>query len=319
MPQGATGLHHVTAIASDPRRNLDFYAGVLGLRLVKRTVNFDDPGTYHLYYGDAAGQPGTILTFFPWQGIDRGRAGSGQAVEVAFAIPQASFGWWTTHLVHCGIPYEGPSDRFGERVLFLKDPDGMMIELVATPGHSRPDQEWEGATIPAEHRILRIHTVTLWLDGYEKSADLLTGKLGFHKVAEEGSRFRYAAGEGGPGAQVDLRCTPEFWTGRMGTGSVHHVAWRVPDDAAQTQLRTMLAGGGIDITPVLDRQYFRSVYFREPGGVLFEIATDPPGFAVDETFELLGTALKLPPWLEGQRAAIEQRLPPLHLPGVTTV
>jgi len=314
MPQGVTGLHHVTAIASDPQRNVDFYAGVLGLRLVKRTVNFDDPGTYHLYYGDAIGHPGTLLTFFPWQGIGRGRAGSGQIVEVAFAIPQASLGWWTAHLVERGIAYDGPIERFGERMISMKDPDGMAVELVAVPGNTTPAQDWRGATIPNEHRIRRIHTATLWLDGYEKSAALLTEMLGFHKVAEEGNRFRYASGQGGSGAQVDLRCIPEFWAGGMGAGSVHHMAWRVPDEAAQAELRKALANGGVNPTPVLDRQYFRSVYFREPGGVLFEIATDPPGFAIDESVDALGEQLKLPPWLESERERIEGALPPLRLP-----
>jgi glyoxalase family protein len=308
------GIHHVTTIAADPQRNLDFYAGTLGLRLVKRTVNFDDPGTYHLYYGDGAGTPGTILTFFPWLGAHQGRHGTGQAAETRFAVPRGSIAYWVDRLLRHQVPAEGPAPRFGDRapVLAFRDPDGLMLELVGLDEPGGSAIGWDAAPVPAEHAIRRILGVSLWLDSYERSAALLTGPMGFRRAAAEGERHRYT---GAGGAEVELRCAPGFWQGAMGAGAVHHVAFRVPDLASEEAARGVLAReAGLDVTPVLDRQYFRSVYFREPGGVLFEIATDPPGFATDEPPERLGESLKLPAWLEGRREAIERRLPELHLP-----
>lgn len=308
------GIHHVTALAADPQRNLDFYVGALGLRLVKRTVNFDDPGTYHLYYGDGAGTPGSILTFFPRAGARQGRHGVGQAAETRFTVPKSSIGFWVERLMRQGVAAAGPAPRFGDGapVLAFRDPDGLMLELVGLDDPGGAPAGWDGAPVPAEHAIRRILGVSLWLEAHEASAALLTGPMGFQAVAEEGERRRYA---GAGGAEVELRRAPGFWPGAMGAGAVHHVAFRVPDLEAEEAARGVLAReAGMDVTPVLDRQYFRSVYFREPGGVLFELATDPPGFATDEPPEALGEALKLPAWLEGRRDEIERRLASLRLP-----
>jgi catechol 2,3-dioxygenase-like lactoylglutathione lyase family enzyme len=316
MVNAITGIHHVTAIASDPQRNLDFYAGVLGLRLVKLTVNFDDPATYHFYYGDRLGMPGTILTFFPWPGGQRGREGTGQATSVAFSVPERSLGFWIERLLRFGIVYHQPARRFGERVLAFRDPDGLGLELVAHPG-AEERAGWAGSDVPAEHALRGIHAVTLLLDGYEHTAQLLTEMMRFRPVGAEGSTFRYAAGEGGTGALVELRCAPDFWSGVVGSGTIHHVAFRAAHDEQQHAWHDEIAGVGLNVTPPLDRQYFRSIYYREPGGVLFEIATDAPGFAIDETEAELGTHLRLPPWLEPARADIERALPPLRLPRQT--
>jgi len=308
------GLHHVTAITSDAQRNVDFYTGLLGLRLVKVTVNFDDPGAYHLYYGDEVGHPGTILTFFVWPGIGRGRPGTGQLTAVAFTIPEASLGYWSGRLRSGGLEHQGPHTSLGEQALLLHDPDEMAVELVAHPrAEERPG--WTGGTVPAEHAIGGLHSVTVWEEGYEHTAQHLTETLGFRLVAEEQNVFRYEVGAGGPGALITVRCGPDALRGMIAGGSIHRVAWRTASDEEQQSWRETLSAEGVDVTPILDREYFHSIYFREPGGVLFEIATDPPGFTVDEPVEHLGSQLKLPPWLEPARAEIEQVLPPLHPPG----
>lgn len=310
------GIHHVTAIAGDPQRNVDFYAGTLGLRLVKQTVNFDDPGTYHLYYGDEQGRPGTILTFFPWPGVRRGRQGTGQATAISFSIPENSLAYWIERFVKHAVGFERPVERFGEQTIAFRDHEGLMLELVAHKAAAE-QSGWERGSVPAEHAIRGIHAVTLCVDGYEHSAQLLTETMNFRAAGEDGSMFRFAVGEGGSGALVTLHCTPDFWPGVVAGGTVHHVAWRAADDQAQQAWRGRIAASGLNVTPVLDRQYFRSVYFREPGGILFEIATDPPGFTVDEPVDQLGTRLRLPSWLEPNRATIEAQLPPLRLPGDT--
>jgi glyoxalase family protein len=313
--QQARGIHHVTAMAGAPARNVAFYTGVLGLRLVKRTVNFDDPGTWHLYYGDGLGRPGTILTFFAFPGLPAGRHGTGQAVEIGFAIPRAALGHWMGRLTEHRIPFEGPLDRFGERVLRFKDPDGLQLELVTDEAAARREG-WAGGGIPAEAALRGFHGVTLWEQGYERTAKLLTERLGFEAAGQEDSRFRFAVpGSDAPGAVVDIRCVPNFWSGAPGAGTVHHVAFRAADDADQAELRARLVADGFDVTPPLDRNYFRSIYFREPGGVPFEIATDPPGFTADEPPQSLGTTLRLPRWLEPRRGAIERLLPPLERSG----
>jgi glyoxalase family protein len=307
------GVHHVTAITSDPQRNVDFYTGVLGLRLVKLTVNFDDPRSYHLYYGDEVGHPGTIMTFFAWLGVPKGRHGTGQVTVTSFSVPQASLDYWIERLIQQGISYKGPTSRFDETILSLQDPDGLALELVAHPqAHHRP--AWKEGPVPAEHAIRGIHTVTLLEDGYERTARLLTETLGFHPRSSENNVFRYEVGEGGPGAYIDVRCAPGLRRGLVAAGTVHHMAWRTPDDEQQQAWRRTLAGLDLNITPVMDRKYFHSIYFREPGGILFEIATDPPGFTVDEPVEQLGTHLELPPWLEQDRSELEQVLPSLSLP-----
>ena len=306
------GLHHVTAIAADPQRNLDFYAGLLGLRLVKRTVNFDDPNAYHLYYGDAAGNPGSIITFFLWPGARAGREGTGQATATAFAVPATSLDFWRDRLAAHAITLSEDS-RFGQPLLGFADPDGMRIELVAADDvAARPG--WDRGPVPATHAVRGLHSVTLSEDGRARISTALPRTVGFALLGQEGQRRRYAAADGGSGALVDVLGTPEGRPGVVAAGTVHHVAWRTADDASQLEWQRDLARRGLGVSPVMDRDYFHSIYFREPGGVLFEIATDPPGFAIDEPADALGTALKLPEWLEAQRAQIVRQLPPLRVP-----
>jgi len=304
------GIHHVTAIASDPQRNLDFYVGLLGLRLVKRTVNFDDPETYHLYYGDDVGTPGSIMTFFPWPGARPGRHGTGQVAVTAFAVLPRSLGFWVERLVRHGIRYEGPT----RQVISFRDHDGLMLEIVGDLGaEARP--AWGAAPgIPREHAIHGFHGVTIWADKGDATERVLVDTLGFRPVHEDGTTRRFAAGDGGPGTVVDVRSVGGFVHGAGGAGTVHHVAWRVPDDGVQLQMRELVTQAGLNPTPVIDRNYFHSVYFRESGGVLFELATDPPGFAIDEPVAELGQRLMLPRQYETHRAQIEAILPPIHLP-----
>ncbi len=307
------GLHHVTAIASDPQRNLDFYTQVLGLRFVKRTVNFDDPGTYHFYFGDDAGNPGTILTFFPWPHAGRGHAGVGEVTHTAFSVPAAAIDFWDLRLAHLGIPAER-SARFSEQVLTFADPDGMKLELVAhadsdllAPNFTAP----RFADVPPEHAIRGFFGVTmLHIDAAGTAATL--AMMGFHKVAEQGNRLRFSAPGHALGNHLDVVVDPHANFGRTGAGSVHHIAFRATSDAAQLEWRTEI-GKHIPTTAVLDRDYFHSIYFREPGGVLFELATDNPGFATDEPLETLGEALCLPAWLTPRRDELERRLAPLTL------
>ncbi|HKI96198.1 MAG TPA: VOC family protein [Gemmatimonadales bacterium] len=312
------GIHHVTAIASDPQRNVDFYAGFLGLRLVKRTVNFDDPQTYHFYFGDATGHPGTLLTFFPWPHARRGRHGTGQVAVTSFAVLPHAIGFWLERLVARGITYQGPTKRgtgaSAETVITFADPDGLLLEIVGTPqAEARPG--WDaGPGIQVEQSIRGMHAVTLWADDSASTERVLVDTLGFRPVDEEGTIKRFAAGDGASGTLVNLRAVGDWGVGVSGAGTVHHVAWRVPDDVAQLAARDGVIAAGLHPTPVIDRNYFHSVYFREPGGVLFELATDPPGFAIDESPEHLGERLMLPPQYEPHREAIELVLPPIHLP-----
>jgi glyoxalase family protein len=305
-----TGLHHVTAFSGPALRNLDLHTRVLGLRLVKKTVNFDDPGTYHLYYGDAAGQPGTILTFFPIEHAAPGRVGIGETQETAFRVPRTSIGWWTHRLIENGVAHEPLVQVFGEPTLRFRDPDGMMLALVGVDVGD--EAGWASAEVPEEHAIRGLHGVTLLLDKAEATAAILTEVLGLQEVGREGNLVRFA-GSAGIGSLVTLRAVGGFLPGRPGAGSVHHIAFRAADDAAQAAMGEQLAARGLHVTEQRDRQYFRSIYFREPGGVLFEIATDAPGFAVDEPLLELGRHLKLPPWLEPDREQIAAALPPLRL------
>jgi glyoxalase family protein len=315
MPtQPIVGLHHVTAIASDPQTNLDFYTDVLGLRFVKRTVNFDDPGTYHFYFADDAGSPGTILTFFPWPRAARGQAGAGEVTHTAFSIPLGSIPYWVTRLSELGILFEQTGKRFDEEVLTFADPDGMKLELVGHAGVD-PVQAPRFSDVPAEHAIRGFFGVTmLELEAAETTATL--NMMGFEKVAEEGNRLRFASAAGKAigalGNHIDVVVEPTANFGRSGAGSVHHIAFRATNDAAQLEWRAEI-GRHIGTTPVLDRDYFHSIYFREPGGVLFELATDNPGFATDEPIETLGERLCLPKWIEPRREELEQRLAPLKL------
>lgn len=305
-----SGLHHVTAVAGRASANLDFYRNVLGLRLVKRTVNFDDPASYHFYFGDEAGRPGTILTFFAWEEATAGQVGIGAARETAFRVPASSIGYWTHRFVEQGVDHAAPEHRFGEPVLPFKDGDGLPLALVGVDG-AAAEPAWTAGGVPAEHAIRGLHGVTLLLDDAGPTAAVLTDVLGFHEAGRDGRRLRLGA-DAGAGGLLDIEEVGGFLGARVGRGSVHHVAFRAADDAAQAAMAERLRGRhGLWVTEQKDRNYFRSVYFREPGGVLFEIATDAPGFAVDEAPDALGQALKLPPFLEPSRAEIESLLPAL--------
>jgi glyoxalase family protein len=286
---------------------------VLGLRLIKVTVNFDDPTTYHLYYGDGQGHPGTILTFFPWPGAPPGRIGTGQLSATAFTVPKKSLPYWRQHLDKHRTAYENAPSDFGEEMLVLRDPDGLQLELVSAY-NAASGWVWEHGPVAPEHAIRGLHHVTLSENGYERTASLLTKTLGFSQIEKHGNRFRYTVAKAVPSTIVDVVCTPEGRPGRIAVGTVHHVAWRTASDSEQVRWRDTLSENEYDVTPIIDRQYFRSIYFREPGGVLFEIATDSPGFATDETVERLGTSLKLPTWLEAARPQLEQLLPTIELP-----
>jgi glyoxalase family protein len=312
MPQPITGLHHVTAIASDPQRILDFYVEVLGLRFVKRTVNFDDPGSYHFYLGDDVGSPGTILTFFAWPRATRGSLGVGETSTVGFAVPPTSLDFWEKRVLSAGIPAERADDRFGDPVLSFGDPDGMRVELI---GESEPPEYRIPRTsdIPADYAIRGFHSVTLCEAGFELTARVLE-RMGFGNAAQENNRVRFMAKGAYPGRRIDVRVQPQLRYGNMGAGTIHHIAFRVPDDASQLEWRQVLSEMSLNVTPVLDRSYFHSIYFREPGGVLFELATDAPGFMLDEAAESLGEGLKLPAWLEKHRSVIERALPPIEIP-----
>jgi len=312
MNPSILGIHHVTAITADAQRNIDFYYGVLGLRLVKLTVNFDDPTSYHLYYGDEFGRPGTIITFFAWRHAFHGRVGPPQVTAVSFAVPNGALEFWRQRLKEHQVEVQLSETRFGEQVLSFADPDGMQLEINATIhlGGQIPT----GGPVPAENAIRGFHGATLSEEGYENTAKLLTDVMGFRSEGSEENRFRYCAPTGEFASVLDLLCTPEGRRGDMGAGVVHHVAFRTPDDEQQEAWRTKLVQLGHNVTPVIDRKYFHSIYFREPGGVLFEIATEPPGFTADQTAEQLGTKLMLPSWLERDRSKLERALPRLQLP-----
>jgi len=307
------GIHHVTAIAGDPQTNVDFYAGVLGLRLIKKTVNFDDPSTYHLYYGDGVGSPGTVMTFFPRARVRRGVLGSGQTSTTTFAVPENSLAYWRQRLEET-LVRTADLTRFGAPGLSFADPDGLRLELIESSGPEQNRQPWDGSSVPVEHAIRGFDSVTLLHADSATTERLLVAAMGFRQVAADGQRVRYESGGGGSGAFVDLLHDPNMAPGRVAGGSVHHVAFRVADDDAEAEWQNRLSEAGHPTTEVKDRVYFHSVYFREPGGVLFELATDNPGFATDESVDQLGSELRLPPWIESHRNRIEQVLPSLEDP-----
>jgi len=304
------GLHHITAIAGPAQENLDFYAGVLGMRLVKRSVNQDDPGTYHLFYADAEGHPGSDLTFFPWPQMAGPRPGHGLAMEVGLEVPVGSLGYWTDRLERYGTRVAREEQRFGQTLASFDDPHGLRVALVEA-GTTRSFAPWQGGPVPPERQVRGLFSARVWERAAGPTAAFLIDAMGFTRIAEEHGWIRY----GIPGAVgvLDVRETPEARRGAWGVGTVHHLAWRVDDDAHQMTMRGRVEAAGAHATPVIDRFWFKSVYFREPGGVLFELATDGPGFAVDEDANRLGETLVLPPWLEDQRQAIENVLPPLRL------
>jgi glyoxalase family protein len=307
------GLHHITAISGSAQENLDFYAGVLGMRLVKKSVNQDDPGTYHLFYADAAGQPGTDLTFFPWQQMAPARRGHGLATEVALAVAPGALDFWARRLERFGVEFDSAGMRFGERTLILRDPHRMPVALVESESsRMRPFEPWTGGPVAGEHQIRGLEGARTWQRELGPTTDFLAAGMGFRKLGEESGWQRWGTGDGLSGSWIDLKEMPEERRGAWGTGAIHHLAWRVEDDEHQAQVRSAVATAGMRPTEVIDRFWFRSVYFKEPGGVLFELATDGPGFAVDEAPEHLGESLVLPPWMEPHRAEIESRLPALE-------
>ncbi len=308
------GLHHITAIAGPAQENLDFYAGVLGMRLVKRSVNQDDPGTYHLFYADAEGHPGTDLTFFPWSQLAPNRPGHGLAMEVALEVPPDSLGYWGGRLARYGIRTGPVESRFGQKVLALDDPHGLHLALVEARS-TRAFTPWAGGPVPGERQIRGLFGAQVWERDARVTAAFLRSVLGFEELAHENGWTRYGSVDA-PGV-IDVRDAPEARRGAWGVGAVHHLAWRVPDDDEQLAMRARIESAGVRATPIIDRFWFKSVYFKEPGGVLFEIATDGPGFGVDEDAAHLGETLVLPPWLEGHRTSIESAIPPLRLEAAT--
>ncbi|HSF49999.1 MAG TPA: VOC family protein [Nitrososphaeraceae archaeon] len=313
------GLHHITAICSNPQKNIDFYTKLLGLRLVKLTVNFDDPTTYHLYYGDEIGHPGTILTFFPWPDAPKGYRGTGQAITTSFLIPLNSIDFWKDRLKNNDIGFEGPTKRFDneEQVIKLYDPDGLELELVAHSSAKENDERfWKDGPISYENGIRGFYSVSLSEEGYERTSEILKD-MGYKMIENEGNRFRFQIedSQSNTGAKIlDVLCLPYTPYGRIGIGTVHHIAFRTSSDESQISIRKNIIKIGLNPTPVIDRTYFHSVYFREPGGVLFEIATDPPGFTVDQKVQDLGKMLMLPQWLEPMRGRLERVLTKIELP-----
>lgn len=310
MENKILGLHHITAIAGNAQRNYDFYTKVLGLRLVKKTVNFDDPGTYHFYFGDKVGTPGSILTFFPWEGIRPGRNGTGMATAIGYAVPKDSLPFWAERFEKFDVKHETMKVRFGEQYLAFQDPDGLNLELFV-PKEADNRQAWETEEVKAAVALKGFHNITLSLKSIHATAQVLTEVFGYRLQEQEGNRYRFVTDAVDSAAIVDLLELPSVSAGINAGGTNHHVAFRVKDDTVLMQYREAIEKRGFNITPKIDRDYFFSLYFREPGGVLFEIATDNPGFTRDETVEALGSSLKLPKRYESSRSAIEQTLPKL--------
>jgi glyoxalase family protein len=310
MEQLITGIHHVTAIAGDAQQNLDFYAGILGLRLVKKTVNFDAKEVYHLYYGNETGANGNVLTSFPYKGLAGGRHGKGMLNTTAFSLPFDAMNFWEQRLKKFDIAYKAPRERFrSEAVIYLEDMDGLGIELVFTEKDSRPG--FATGNVPVNKSIKGFYNVEIWEEGYERTAALLTEQMDHQLIAQEGNRFRFAATDT-PGHYVDVVCSPDALKGLAGSGTVHHIAFSTPDHHSQKLVRDKIQQRMLNPTPVLDRKYFSSIYFREPGGVLFEVATEGPGFTVDESVEELGMLLRLPSAFEPERKRIESALPQIY-------
>lgn len=312
------GLHHITALAGDAQENVTFYTEVLGLRMVKKTINFDSPDVYHLYYGDEGGSPGTILTFFPYgKELPAGRKGAGQATFTAFSIAKNSLEFWCKRLDNLKISYKGPASRFGEEYIVLEDHDGLGIELIESDDARKG---WANhPEIPANHTIKGFHSITCAVSSYEKTEALLTQILDYKKTEESADRIRYEAGKGGAGTYIDLYHNPVMDRALQGNGTVHHIAFSTDNDDTQLKVREKLFHAGYQVTQVLDRQYFHSIYFREPNQILFEIATNNPGFAIDETKEKLGAELKLPAWQEKNRSQIERGLLPVSIPNYNSL
>lgn len=311
MENRILGLHHITAIADNAQRNYNFYTKVLGLRLVKRTVNFDDPGTYHFYFGNEAGSPGTILTFFPWEGIGKGRAGSGMATDIGYSVPKGSLEFWADRFKQFDVKHGEINERFGEKYLSFTDPDGLQLDLIV-PATTDNRKGWETNEVNANVATKGFHNITLTVRNVAPTANILTDIFGYTLLKQEGNRYRFLTDAIDSASIVDIIEAPDAAPGRGAAGTNHHVAFRVKNDDILMEFREKIAGKGLHITPKIDRDYFFSLYFREPNGILFELATDNPGFTRDEPLNELGTSLKLPKQYETSRRQIEQALPVLH-------
>lgn len=304
------GLHHITALTSDAQKNLDFYAGILGLRFVKRTINYDAPDIYHLYYGDESGSPGSVLTFFPYPGMRKGKKGNGQATVISFSVNENALDYWSKRLSFFNVNVKGPRQRYWENYLSFEDYDGLSLELVATADDDR--KGYDSENIPPEYEIKGFYSVLLKVDNYDDTANFLASQMDYSLIAEDENRFRFGTEK--RYGYVDLEISTGEPYGLNGSGSVHHVAFATENDDSQSKFRSvLLENGTVSPTEVIDRQYFKSVYFREPGGVLFEVATMNPGFTIDESADELGQKLMLPPWVEKNRSRIEANLPELNL------
>jgi glyoxalase family protein len=316
VPANVPGIHHVTAITRDVQKCTDFYVGVLGLRFIKKSINQDVPDTYHIYFGDYVGTSGTAMTFFGWPSWPRRTTGSGQVTTVAFAVPKGSLDYWKTRLGKLGLDIKTTS-RFGHDAIVVADPDGIALELV---GDASDDRwvPWKDSPVDQDQAIRGFHSVTMTVAESAATVDFLVNTMGFRTVADEGRRTRFQTGRGGPHAILDVVESPEGPGGEESTGTVHHVAWRTADAAHQAEWRDVMVKAGRNVTPVIDRYYFKSIYFREPGGVLFEIATDGPGFTVDESADSLGSSLSLPPWFNVRREMLDVTLPPIVVPTTAT-
>ncbi|HEX8460269.1 MAG TPA: ring-cleaving dioxygenase, partial [Segetibacter sp.] len=304
MENKILGLHHITAIAGNAKQNFEFYTKVLGLRMVKKTVNFDDPATYHFYFGDEVGTPGSILTFFPWEGMVRGTTGTGMATDIGYSVPKGSLDFWTDRFKQYNVKFGDVQERFGEQILPFQDPDGLQIDLIV-PTHEDNRKPWETTAVNAQVATKGFHSITLTLKNMKHTAAILTDIFGYKLLSREGNRFRFITDAIENASIVDIIEAPNVAAGRGAAGTNHHVAFRVKDDNVLMEFREIIARKGLGITPKIDRDYFFSLYFREPGGVLFELATDNPGFAKDEPVDQLGSSLKLPKQYEGSRAEIE--------------
>ncbi|HEU5052118.1 MAG TPA: ring-cleaving dioxygenase [Hanamia sp.] len=311
MEDRVLGLHHITAIAGNAKQNLNFYSKVLGQRFVKKTVNFDDPGTYHFYFGNERGTPGTILTFFPWEGVRRGVNGAGMATGIGYSVPANSLSFWKDRFDQLNVKQDEMRERFGEKILHFQDPDGLQLDLIET---EKTDERspWLMDEIKNEHATRGFHSVTLTVNKIEPTAKVLTDILGYHLLKQEGNRYRFITDAIDNASIVDLIEAPGLGRGINSAGTNHHVAFRVKNDNILMDFREKVLSHGLNITPKIDRDYFFSLYFREPGGVLFELATDNPGFDRDEPLNELGTHLKLPKQYEPARSEIEKVLPPLN-------
>ena len=309
MENKILGLHHVTAIADDAQRNYNFYTKVLGLRLVKKTVNFDDPGTYHFYYGDETGTPGSILTFFPWEGIEKGYTGTGMATDIGYSVPKDSLELWAERFKKFNVKHDKAAERFGEQCLSFQDPDGLKLDMVV-PAIEDTRKPWT-SEVSAQVAVRGFHSITLTVKNIKPTATILTDILGYRLEKQEGDRYRFITDAIESASVVDIIEAPNLAPGKGAGGTNHHVAFRVKDDSILMEFREKIVNKGLSITPKIDREYFFSLYFREPGGVLFELATDNPGFTKDEPVDQLGSNLKLPKQYEGSRAKIEKVLPQL--------